>query len=82
MMYAELIDMDDFMLVMKRLGITTDERRDFEYVTSRIEQWLNEASEKDSREFWHTIDDIEEDGILLPDVENIILWSRKLPMAS
>ena len=82
MMYAELIDMDDFMLVMERLGITTDERRDFEYVTSRIEQWLNEASEKDSREFWQTIDDIEEDGILLPDVENIILWSRKLPMAS
>lgn len=82
MMYAELIDMDDFMLVMKRLGITNDEHRDFEYVTSCIEQWLNEASEKDSREFWATIDDIEEDGILLPEVENIVLWTRKLPLAS
>lgn len=82
MMYAELIDMDDFMLVMKRLGITNDERRDFEHITSSIEQWLNEASEKDSHEFWATIDEIEEDGILLPEVENIILWARKLPLAS
>lgn len=81
MMYADLVDMDDFMTVMAKLGIPTDKTRDFEHVTDGIKQWLSIANERETHLFWTTIKRIEEEGILLPDVENIILWSREYQMA-
>ncbi|EKO3904839.1 hypothetical protein KW523_20755 [Vibrio fluvialis] len=81
MMYADLVDMDDFMAVIAKLGIPNEKERDFEQVTCRIKQWLSSANEQDSHIFWATMEQIEEEGILLPDVENIILWSRDYQMA-
>ncbi|EKO3517890.1 hypothetical protein LA983_002337 [Vibrio fluvialis] len=81
MMYADLVDMDDFMAVMAKLGIPNEKERDFEQVTCSIKHWLSSANEQDSRIFWATMEQIEEEGILLPDVENIILWSRDYQMA-
>ncbi|MDW6004128.1 hypothetical protein [Vibrio mangrovi] len=81
MMYAELVDMDDFTFMMGKFGIAaSNEETDCDKLKVQIKAWLNQADEKELRSFWETIDRIEDDGILLPDVENIICWSRQLDL--
>ncbi|SJN52768.1 hypothetical protein VR7878_00038 [Vibrio ruber DSM 16370] len=78
MMYAELVDMDDFTFMIGKFGIVAShEEIDSDQLKVQIGAWLNHADEPELRSFWETIDRIEDDGILLPDVENIICWSRQ-----
>ncbi|WP_141650701.1 hypothetical protein [Vibrio gazogenes] len=84
MMYAELVDMEDFTFMMGKFGISASHQNtanqvhtDSDELKGQIKAWLNQADERALCAFWETIDRIEDDGILLPDVENIICWSRQ-----
>ncbi|SHF79188.1 hypothetical protein SAMN02745781_03171 [Vibrio gazogenes DSM 21264] len=84
MMYAELVDMEDFTVMIGKFGITAShpntanqENTNSDELKGQIKVWLNQADDRALCAFWETIDRIEDDGILLPDVENIICWSRQ-----
>ena len=76
MMYADLVDMDDFVLALQGLGVVC-ESQDPSSVQTSIQRWLETADDATSDCFWDMLLRIEAEGILLPDVENVINWSHQ-----
>ncbi|SJL83818.1 hypothetical protein [Vibrio palustris] len=76
MMHADLVDMEDFVLELQGVGLVC-ESHDASSVQASIEHWLATADDSDNDCFWDTLLRIEAEGILLPDVENLINWSHK-----
>ncbi|MDC0610166.1 hypothetical protein OAP63_05490 [Vibrio sp.] len=77
MMYADLVDMNDFTSAIAELGVVCDSTES-DNVKRSIETWLGKAAPSESKQFWATVSRIEEDGILLPEVESLIYWSHEL----
>ncbi|MGO1296872.1 MAG: hypothetical protein ACTMIA_06120 [Vibrio sp.] len=76
MMHADLVDMDDFVLELQGLGMVC-ESHEISSVQSSIERWLATADDASSDGFWDMLLRVEAEGILLPDVENVINWSHQ-----
>jgi hypothetical protein len=76
MMYADLVDMDDFVKALNDVGVACASR-DANGVKTEIAHWLKNGDSKSRDCFWDVLRRIETEGILLPDVENIISWTHK-----
>lgn len=79
MMHVDLVDMVDFVKKLCELGIKCVSN-ETESVKKSIGEWFNRVDSESNSRFWETLLRIEKDGILLPDVEEVIDWShRQLP---
>ena len=76
MMYADLVDMDDFVTALAGLGIVCLSN-EISSVKTSIQNWLQGVDVAKSDSFWDTILRIEAEGILLPEVEQVINWSHR-----
>jgi hypothetical protein len=74
MMYADLVDMSDFIAAIELVGVKCHSQ-DSECVKNAIEQWLTEVDIKQTGHLWEVILRLEREGILLPEVEKLIDWS-------
>lgn len=79
MMHVDLVDMDDFVTDLGQLGIECTSK-DVDSVKSSIDEWLQTVDSTQRDQFSKLIFCIEQKGILLPDIENVVRWgAQQLP---
>lgn len=79
MMHVDLVDMDDFITDLNQLGIECTSA-DVDSVKSSIDKWLQGVDTTQRDRFSKLLFCIEEKGILLPDIENVVRWgAQQLP---
>ncbi len=79
MMHVDLVDMDDFIMDLGQLGIECSSM-DVDSVKSSIDEWLQTVDSTQRDKFSKLLFCIEEKGILLPDLENVVRWgAQQLP---
>ncbi|MBF9000955.1 MULTISPECIES: hypothetical protein [Vibrio] len=79
MMHADLVDMVDFVNTISDLGIQCSSNEP-EKVKSSIELWLKDNA--DNAPLWDAVYAFESDGILLPEVEEVIAWTLSKKLAA
>ncbi|WPC75584.1 hypothetical protein [Vibrio porteresiae] len=72
MMHADLVDMVDFINTLSDLGIKCHSNAP-DSVKNSIENWLKATP--NNTPLWDAVYAVDSDGILLPDVEDVITWA-------
>jgi hypothetical protein len=79
MMHVDLVDMDDFINDLSKLGIECPDS-DVDNVKSSIDTWLQSVDTTQRDQFSKLLFCVEQKGILLPDIESVVLWGiQQLP---
>jgi len=76
MMHVDLVDMVDFVKALCEVGIKCVSN-ETESVKKCISDGLKNGDSESNVRFWDTLLRIESEGILLPDVEEVIDWSHR-----
>ncbi len=77
MMYADLIDLDDFAERLRGLGITVPSGADQQQVALTLENWLDKASYGEKRSADRLLGELEQvKGLMLPSVSALVHCGR------
>lgn len=77
MMYADLIDLEDFSECLRGLGVTVPSGADQQLVALTLESWLDNASFDDKRSADLLLGELEEArGMMLPIVSALVHCGR------
>ncbi|MEF1311436.1 hypothetical protein QTO01_15120 [Vibrio mytili] len=79
MMHVDLVDMDDLITDLDQIGIECT-GHDVDSVKNSIDKWLESVDSIQRDRFSKLIFSMEQKGILLPDIENVVRWgAQRLP---
>ena len=77
MMYADLIDLEDFSERLRGLGISVPSGADQQQVALTLENWLNQASFDEKNSADRLLGELEEvRGLMLPTVSALVHCGR------
>lgn len=77
MMYADLIDLEDFTERLRGLGITVPSGADQQAIALSLETWLEKASYGEKRSADRLLNELEQiKGMMLPSVSALIHCGR------
>lgn len=77
MMYADLIDLEDFSERLRGLGVTVPSGADQQQIALTLESWLDNASFKEKRSADRLLGELEEvRGMMLPSVSALVHCGR------
>lgn len=77
MMYADLIDLEDFTERLRGLGVTVPSGADQQLVALTLENWLDKASFDEKRSADRLLGELEEvRGLMLPTVSALVHCGR------
>jgi len=77
MMYADLIDLEDFSDRLRELGVALPARADEQLIALEFEAWLEDASDDEKRSVERLFGELnQEPGLMLPTVAALVYCSR------
>ncbi|MFB9133674.1 hypothetical protein M1D72_17040 [Vibrio sp. AK197] len=72
MMYANLVDLEDFIFQLKQLGIEVAPNANVEQVKAQLTQWLATATPNEVKAFKTMSRELAVDAEVLPEVEPLL----------
>ncbi len=72
MMYANLVDLEDFSAKLIELGVEVAPRADFEQVQQALSRWLQKASSEQLTAFDHANRELADNAEVLPQVAQLM----------